>query len=93
EETGELHTLPGKRTEHEQSDILMHQGIRPKTGLRLSFLKELTTANELRHLINSGHLRHPGLLRDPVLVAWDERWQKSVDAGNNQNFFEYMASQ
>lgn len=91
--TGKLHTLPGKRTEHEYSDILIHQGIRPKTGLRLSFLKELTTADELRHLINSGHLRHPGLLRDPVLVTWDKRWQESIEAGNKQNFFEYMASQ
>ena len=91
--TGKLHTVPGKRTENEYTDILIHQGIRPKTGLRLSFLKELTTANELRHLVNTGYLRHPGLLRDPVLDEWDKRWQESVEAGNTQNFFEYMDSQ
>lgn len=68
ENTGELHTSPGKRTEHECSDILIHQGIRPKTGLKLSFLKELTAAHEIRQLINAGYLRHPGLLRDPALV-------------------------
>ncbi|MBD8091749.1 DUF4238 domain-containing protein [Pseudomonas fluorescens] len=91
--TCELHTFPGKRTEHENSDLLIHQGIRPKTGLRLSFLKELKTSEVLRNLCNSGHIRHPGLLRDPILVTWDNRWQKSVEAGNKQNFFEYIASQ
>ncbi|WP_447096802.1 DUF4238 domain-containing protein [Pseudomonas sp. CF10PS3] len=91
--TGKLHTLPGNRTEHEHSDMLIHEGIRPKTGLRLSFLKKLSASDELRFLCNSGHLRHPGLLRDPVLVTWDRQWQESVEAGNKQNFFEYMASQ
>ncbi|ATN12056.1 hypothetical protein CRN80_21570 [Pseudomonas sp. FDAARGOS_380] len=93
ENTGKLHTLPGKRTEQEHSDILIHQGIRPKTGLRLSFLKELATAVELKFLVNSGHLRNPGLLRDPALVTWDKRWQESVESGNQQNFFEFIASQ
>lgn len=93
ENTGVLHTLPGKRTEQVQSDILIHQGVRPKTGLKLTFLKELTAATDLRNLVISGHLRHPGLLRDPVLVSWDQRWQESVEAGNKQNFFEFMASQ
>ena len=93
EKTGELHTLPQARNEHEHSDILIHRGIRPKTGFRLSFLKELASADELRYICNSGHIRHPGLLRDPVLVTWDKRWRESVEAGSQQNFFEYMASQ
>ncbi|WLH78046.1 DUF4238 domain-containing protein [Pseudomonas sp. FP2335] len=93
ENTGELHTFPGKRTENESSDILVHQGIRPKTGLSLSFVKELAGADELRLICENGNIRHPDLLRDPVLVTWDRQWQESVHAGNQQTFFEYMASQ
>jgi hypothetical protein len=93
EHTSKLNILPEKRNEHEQSDLLIHQGIRPKTGLRLSFIKELAPAEQLRSLCYKGYIRHSGMLRDPELVMWDKRWQESVEAGNKQNFFEFIASQ
>lgn len=75
------------------SDLLIHQGVRPKVGLRLSFVKQLSSADALRYICERGVIKHPGLVRDPALVELVDRWQKALDGGSHQNFHEFMNSQ
>lgn len=93
ENTSELHVVSERKKDGVRSNLIINQGIRPKVGLNLSFIKEFASAEHLRQLAVSGVIRHPGLIRDPDLVQWVELWQQSVEAGSKQNFYQFMASQ
>ena len=91
--TSEIHVLNESGGGVGMPDYLVHQGVRPKIGLALSFVKQLPAAESLRVVCGLGAIKHPGLVRDPVLVEWVDRWQKSLDSGDSKNFYEFMSSQ
>ncbi|EJN32545.1 hypothetical protein PMI35_01079 [Pseudomonas sp. GM78] len=75
------------------SDLLISKRIRPRTGLKLNFVREHKTANLLRATADNNFITTVELCRDPDLVVWDQLYEKSLEKGNTQNFFEFIASQ
>lgn len=92
-QTSTLQTHSMLRNSDTYSDLLVSQKVRPRSGFSLSFIKELTPAKALRFIAESSVINRQDLCRDPELILWDQRYEKSLAEGNTQNFFEFMAAQ
>ncbi|MNO89607.1 hypothetical protein D3C76_810960 [compost metagenome] len=89
--TIETHTT--RRNNDTYSDLLVTRKVRPRSGLSLSFIKEHKAADALRSIATESITNRLDLCRDPELIIWDQRYEKSLAEGNKQNFFEFIASQ